>query len=110
MADLANEHKKSPFDAYSFIVLVIEYKKRWWNRLPLIFDFCNGYNNFLVFLVINLTMAATIVHLEESQTESNATHPSKQKESGEETIVGLEREDHPHDAAKKQYSWHKAGV
>ena len=55
-------------------------------------------------------MAATIVHFEESQTESNATHPSKQKESGAETIVGLKREDHPHDAAKKQYSWHKAGV
>lgn len=55
-------------------------------------------------------MAATIVHLEESQTESNATHPSKQKEPGAEMIVGLEREDHPHDAANKQYPRHKADV
>lgn len=34
MADLANEHKKPPSDAYSFIVRVMEYRKRLWNHCP----------------------------------------------------------------------------
>ena len=35
MADLANEHKLPPFDAYSFIVRVMEYKNRLCLHCPL---------------------------------------------------------------------------